>query len=43
MQDFYELFEPAGSDEPNTVSMVVSPVMTPHDVVTRILEIQRDQ
>ena len=43
MQAIYDMCEPAGSDEPNTVSLLVGPEMTPPDVVTRILEIQQAQ
>ena len=42
MQVAYDLFEPARPDEPHTVNMVVSPQMTPQDVVTRIIQIQQD-
>ena len=43
MQTIYDMCETAGSDEPNTVRLVVSPKMTPEDVVNRILDIQQDQ
>ena len=41
VQAVSDLCEPAGSDEPHTARLLVSQSMTPQDVVTRILQIQR--
>ena len=36
-QVFFDMCKPAGEDEPRTFGLTVTPEMTPHDVVARIL------
>jgi len=38
MKAFYEFCEPAAPEEPNTMGITVTPGMTPHDVMQRILQ-----
>ena len=37
-QAFFEFCEPAGSDEPNTTGITVTPGMSPEDVLKKILQ-----
>jgi len=39
LQAVYDLSEPAGEEEANTIDLKVTPDMTPDDVVQKILEL----
>ena len=38
LQAFFEFCEPASPDEPNTIGITVTPTMSPHDVMQKILQ-----
>ena len=39
----YDVYEPAGEDEPNTLDVLVTPEMTRDDVVNKILNMLKNE